>query len=384
MLRLAAALLCALGAYAQCTLTGVTITLGTPNVVSFTGMSGPGCPTSGGGGPNDVTAAVTIPAGALVVGDDGARGVKDSAASVDAGGNVSTPGGVQTGMGGSNTGFLGSRGITSGKLGGFAVLDSHPADTAWILPPGFSTGQFLQDGGPVPCPALPAGAPATCHQLVLSTPAGGSTTSSGGVPGVTAAFIAPPNASTLTAANAGTATATTAANGDLVLVVPGTASSTDTHHLWTVAKPAAPYTFTIALTANYYPTNYIWSGICLYDSVGGGVIPFGLLGDVGGPRVFATRYPALNGGGATDYFRLQSYDSPAQLSWWRLQDTGTQRIYSISRDGTTFLPIGSPTSNTDFLANPNRIGVCVNHALNLPTTSTIADVHIVSWSLTQP
>lgn len=129
---------------------------------------------SGGSGTVTVAASGNVTNTAIVTGA-GTQVIQTPAptATMDASGNISTPGGIQTGNASTATGYYEWLGLTSGGQG-FTVSDIAGSAVLYIMPAAPSgTSQFLQDAGAATCPTLPAGAPSVCHQLAWTDAGGG-------------------------------------------------------------------------------------------------------------------------------------------------------------------------------------------------------------------
>jgi hypothetical protein len=131
---------------------------------TWTQMSGGG----GGSGTVTVVSSGSLSNTALVTGG-GSNSLQtpDAAATMDQSGNISTPGGLTTGSGSSQSGLVVLSGSASGGAG-FAVPDAAAATPIlYLLPVTAGTAnQLLLDSGVVTCPLLPAGSPALCHQMM--------------------------------------------------------------------------------------------------------------------------------------------------------------------------------------------------------------------------
>lgn len=100
----------------------------------------------------------------------------DSNLTIDGSGNVVNTAGFKSGSGAGKTGYTLWSGATSGGQA-IAVADVAGASVALLLPTVVGVaGQVLQDTGAVTCPTLPAGGPATCHQMSWAAASGGCMT----------------------------------------------------------------------------------------------------------------------------------------------------------------------------------------------------------------
>lgn len=184
----------------------------------------------------------------------------------------------------------------------------------------------------------------------------------------------PPANSNFSWVNQGSCTVT----DPMYISCPGTASSTDTHHLLVKTAPSTPYTITIGMAYDTYPSNYMWCGLCLRDSSSGKIIDFGYLADSGSYKVLATKYPGPTSPSAGDYLRNIDFAYAPIGKFYRIEDDGTNRFYYTSRDGQKWIQVLT-TSNTDYLT-ANQVGIFVAHNLNLATTLTICNVQFFHMS----
>lgn len=199
------------------------------------------------------------------------------------------------------------------------------------------------------------------------------TISQGGVISGPVFTLVPPTLGNFTAINQGTATATTVGSG-IYVVAPATASG-ENLRIWDQAIPAAPYTVTLALIPMIWEVNYHEVGICLRDSVGGRVVTFSCYSEAAslGSFVRGLKWFAPNSA-ASSYSQVR-HSGPSTMFFLRIQDDGTNRVTSCSRDGQNFYQIDS-VSNTDWLT-PDRIGFFVR--ADNPTYS--AAMTVLSWQV---
>lgn len=183
-------------------------------------------------------------------------------------------------------------------------------------------------------------------------------------------LVAPPLSTTFAWVNQGGATATDDAGG-LYLIAPPVAGNNG--RMLVKATPGSPYTFTAkAYTIDFYGSSHV-QGICLRESASGQFIRFGfnagylLLDKFNSPTSYAGSYQAFNCGGAFNH-----------VTWFRVQDDGTNLTWSVSVDGTNWWVIQTG-SRTDFLT-PDQYGLfCESNDSVHP-----AQIKFVSLAVTTP
>lgn len=192
--------------------------------------------------PTCVTSAAALTNNALMTGA-GSQGSKtpSATATLDTSGNLSTPGSVTTGAGGSFSGAMYLGGVTSGGVG-FAVPNVAGTAILYMLPSTNGTaGQVLSDGGSATCGtyATGVGLPALCHQLAWVTGGGG-----GGTPGSPVGSIQKNVAGSFSGQSyifSGGSIMSSVQNGDEIANVTETVGSN-----LTLPVQVTPYTITLA------------------------------------------------------------------------------------------------------------------------------------------
>jgi hypothetical protein len=128
------------------------------------------------------------------------------------------------------------------------------------------------------------------------------------------------------------------------------------------AAPATPYTLTAALFGNMLSANFQDGGLCLRDATGGKFILFGFRRDSGNiPLLVIQRYNSATSFSATA--ASLSAGPPGGLWWLRVLDDGTNRKYSYSMDGYSFVQVLSETRVT--FTTTDEIGFCVSEQTNV-------------------
>ncbi len=160
-----------------------------------------------------------------------------------------------------------------------------------------------------------------------------------------------PNSGSFTWFNQGTATLDTA-QGGMYIYAPAVAG--DNFRILDKAIPAAPYTVTFGFVPNLHNVNYNLAGICMRESSSGKFVAFW----VGGSVMSADKYTNVTTY-SVNYAR--NTHTTFSISWLRVRDDGTNRIFEFSMDGVHWLNF-STAPRTDFLT-PDNIGPCVesNH-----------------------
>ena len=126
-------------------------------------------------------------------------------------------------------------------------------------------------------------------------------------------------------------------------------------HILDKALPATPYTVTVAFTTTLAAINYNGMGICVRDSVGGGIQAF---------------YAAYVSG---EFIQMENWNSATSFnatvltfglnwtkgvpSWLQITDDGTNRVFKYSYDGKNFIQATS-VAHTSFIT-PDRIGILI-------------------------
>jgi len=165
-----------------------------------------------------------------------------------------------------------------------------------------------------------------------------------------------------------------ATNGSTVFLTgaPGAGSSSLRQRVKTA--PGTPYTITVAMRMVYLmSTNYWTAGILVRDSGTSKIVSICVNCNPIGTGNF------LN---VTNWTNSTAFSSnpgnfaiqPPDLVWLRINDTGTNLIYSYSIDGINWI-VAYTASRTVFLATPNQVGF-----FNLTSSTTLsAYTSFLSW-----
>jgi hypothetical protein len=186
-----------------------------------------------------------------------------------------------------------------------------------------------------------------------------------GINGYESAFTAPVLGD-FTWVNQGAGTVTSSSHG-LFLRAPATASNN--MRLLNVNAPATPYTVTARFAPSIVGENYAAVGLHWYDTVSGKVVPFRFstnkiqVQKYSAPGTFAATYQEVLAEGSTHF------------PWLRIADDGTNRVCSMSIDGTNWI-VFHTVGNTDYMT-ANRVGW--NAEANNGTYD--AAVLLLSWAL---
>lgn len=138
------------------------------------------------------------------------------------------------------------------------------------------------------------------------------------------------------------------------------------------------YTVTACVRFTGLNVNYISGGIALRNSVTGAVIPIVLVsgGTTRNVQLFKANNPTSYN---SDYIArpTASYD----LMWVRIQDNGTDRIFSLSTNGYDWFEYFR-VGRTDF-TTPDHVGFTVS-CENTGTPFFVPTVRLLSWEATIP
>lgn len=192
----------------------------------------------------------------------------------------------------------------------------------------------------------------------------------GGGGGAYPSFVTPVNGS-YTWVNQGGASVTVNGNGGIALLAP--LSSSLNLRLRVMSAPATPYTVTAAFLSPALSVATIQeAGLCFRDSGSGKIHAF---------FAYASSATGIASTKFTDATTF-SADYIAQLftrqgvTWFRIQDDGTNRICSYSADGYTWI-VFSTIGRTDFLT-ANQVGFFANEQTNTYQMS----MTLLSWDVT--
>jgi hypothetical protein len=184
----------------------------------------------------------------------------------------------------------------------------------------------------------------------------------------------PLDASLMSWVNQGGASESTA-NGIVTMTAPAVAG--DNFRMRVKARPSAPpWTVEAFVMADIYPINFHNVGLVAYDSVSG---KFTALRVVYNTNITYLNVCNLN---SVTSFNADIASLPvAQMQgipphWLRMQDDGTNLIFSYSVDGYTFRPISPSVGRTSFMpSGADKVGYFCN-----PVCATLGvGVSVYSW-----
>ncbi len=160
-------------------------------------------------------------------------------------------------------------------------------------------------------------------------------------------------------ANQGGASVSSTQGGE-ALTAPNSASA-DALRVRYIAGPSTPYTITAAflLTMANNATGFPQVGLCFYNSTSGKLVTIGLTGwNSNGAGSILQKWNSVSSFNG-NYIGLTSMPWAAnQLCWLRVNDTGTNFVFSISMDGVNWIVVET-VSRTDFLT-PDKVGYFAN------------------------
>jgi hypothetical protein len=180
--------------------------------------------------------------------------------------------------------------------------------------------------------------------------------------------------------NQGTAVASNI--GPFINVRAQAAAGTSLKILYKTLASATPYTVTALIKFNCVDETYNQGGLVLFNTSGAPYIVFGITGR--GPRTAATQPPRT-----LDISRLTNTTTfgssvfsnghyGGNRIWFRIQDNGTNRIFSYSIDGLRWIQILSESRTTYLTAN--AIGIYSD----TENANTPMDTLLLSFSETNP
>lgn len=142
--------------------------------------------------------------------------------------------------------------------------------------------------------------------------------------------------------------------------------------------PSSPFTLTALFSIPVPALNFVGAGIAVADTTTGKAMWFAMLYN-GGFDSLAYTFSApgtFNSGLTTTAFAIGN----TQPVWFRLQDDGTNIIFSCSYDGVIFTLTGSYVKSTSYLGSSgfNYIGP------TLMPQNAPAGVVLQSWTITNP
>lgn len=151
-------------------------------------------------------------------------------------------------------------------------------------------------------------------------------------------------------------------------------------NLLMTALPSAPYTITAEFVPTLFPVNFIQLGIMLGDG-GGKVKTFSVAfnGGLSGLNLLSQDYNSPTSFSGTDFnFVGPSSYAAGPSNWFRIQDDGTNRIYSVSQSGSSFVVLISQSDTTFLTATLAGFGGTTI------SSATSAGMRINSWTVTTP
>jgi hypothetical protein len=220
---------------------------------------------------------------------------------------------------------------------------------------------------------VPSGTIVATPNVITSCQWGAS--AAGGV-GSLPAYIQPstavPTVASLTAVNQSTSTAIDSAAGIFMHQPFGA-----TQFLFALLQtaPATPWTFTAALIMQIFPLDFMSMGLCFSD--GTKIVTCG----VGHHTVI--NFESFQWNSATS-FSASTLETPfpglatPAVLWLRLQDNGTNRVFSYSLDGVNFIALQS-TARTTFLT-ATKLGLF----MDCQNSTSDAYMTCSSWLVTSP
>jgi hypothetical protein len=175
--------------------------------------------------------------------------------------------------------------------------------------------------------------------------------------------------------NQGSATVSTA-NGIVTLTSPANAS--ESCNLRVKSRFASTWTVEAMVIADIYPANFNNAGLFAYDSISGRLVLFRFAYNTG-----VTSLVVANMNSVTSYnadvasFLLGSMQG-IPPHWLKMQDNGTNLIFSFSLDGITYRPLAT-VGRTAFLTNgADKVGIFTD-----PVNATFGcGVSCYSWKET--
>lgn len=182
----------------------------------------------------------------------------------------------------------------------------------------------------------------------------------------------PPASGNFSWVNQGSATVVTS-NGGIALRAPGT--SGNQHRILKKAIPSAPYNVTSLIIPGLVGANYTWCGMVLRESGTGKLATFGVIYDYPGGGFIAVHSIPSETDSST--VRSVSWTSPLKSItglFLKINDTGTQHVFSFSGDGQNFIELHSGSYlSLAFTDKADEIGIFAN-ANNASSYDAIATV----------
>lgn len=181
-------------------------------------------------------------------------------------------------------------------------------------------------------------------------------------------YTPPPPVSAWTWINQGGASAVDTPLGVTMTTPP---NSGDNIRVLKTAAPATPYTVVMAFRATLFGSNYCSAGFAWRESSSGKLI----IVTMGFGNGFTLGISKYNSPTAFDSNYFGALFQPYGDVWIKAQDTGTNRIVSVSLDGVSWTQI-SLVGNTDFMV-ANEIGLCVNsNNVTYPVQASFIDWNV--------
>lgn len=182
----------------------------------------------------------------------------------------------------------------------------------------------------------------------------------------------PVDTSTFVWINQGTATATQIGEA-LLLVAP--ASAGDQMRILARTIPTPPYTATWMGTVDFYPSNYVGSGLILYNSTNGRALTAGI-GWGGGVSLGVAQWNSVSSYNSNIGTNVV-YSNNDHRMFLRLVDDGTNLTFSMSYHGYDFSNVLAATTRAAWIGTPTHVGFMADSNNSRPVTITT-----LHWSVT--
>lgn len=183
--------------------------------------------------------------------------------------------------------------------------------------------------------------------------------------------VTPPSTVTFAWRNQGTASETAIGNGLYLLAA---AASGDSIKGREVTYSSTPFSVTVVLLPDLAGVNFTSCGIYVADSATGKLTTWGV------PQVTGLQYDVTHWTNATTS-SANVLRTPVGAMWGaggltlKIQDTGTNHVFSYSANGGQSFTQKFSESRTTFLANPDRMG----YFCNASNATYPAGATLVSW-----
>lgn len=181
----------------------------------------------------------------------------------------------------------------------------------------------------------------------------------------------PPVLSNFTWLNQSTSTITQDIN-TLALISPPSNGSEAVCGMY-ITAPATPYKITARIDVLLPSANYVCAGLFFRNSSAGTISSLCAAYN-GNPSLQGYKWNSPTAYSGSTYFNVPWYFYP---KWYQISDDGTNRKYSVSQDGQTFIDLYS-VSRTDFLT-ADTVGFFVNN--NQSSSGESAGLYLQSWQV---